>query len=328
MILAGDIGGTKTHLALFTQDGRRMRIDTQTSFASREHESLAEICRKFLSGRQLEIRDACFGVAGPVRQGVVKTTNLAWVVDAGELSKTLGIERVTLVNDMEANALGIAALEPQDFVTLQAGEPDPKGQAVVLSAGTGLGEAGLVWDGKFHRAVASEGGHASFSPRTDQQIELLKFLRRELEHVSYERVLSGPGLFNIYRFLKETGRAEEPRWLTDEIKAGDPAAAITRAALDKKSPVCVAALDLFIEIYGDEAGNLALKMMATAGVYVGGGIAPKIASRMGDGRFLRSFLAKGRMQRVLEKMPVRVILNDRTALLGAGRAAAMTAGRL
>ena len=259
MILAGDIGGTKTHLALFTQDGRRLRIDTQTSFQSREHESLAEICRKFLSGRQLEIRDACFGVAGPVRQGVVKTTNLAWVVDAGELSKTLGIERVTLINDMEANALGIAALEPQDFVTLQAGEPDPKGQAVVLSAGTGLGE--------FHRAVASEGGHSSFSPRTDQQIELLKFLRRELEHVSYERVLSGPGLFNIYRFLKETGRAEEPRWLADEIKAGDPAAAITRAALDKKSPLCAAALDLFIEIYGDEAGNLALKMMATAGVW-------------------------------------------------------------
>ncbi len=328
MILAGDIGGTKTHLALFTAEGRRLRIDAQATHASREHASLAEICAKFLSGRQLEIRDACFGVAGPVRQGKAQTTNLAWVVDAKELSKTLGIERVTLINDMEANAYGIAALEPQDFVTLQSGEADPKGQAAVLSAGTGLGEAGLVWDGKHHRPVASEGGHSSFAPRTDQQIELLKFLRRDFEHVSYERVLSGPGLFNIYRFLKESGKHEEPRWLADEIKAGDPAAAITRAALDKKSSLAGVALDLFIEIYGDEAGNLALKVMATAGVFVGGGIAPKIAGRMGEGRFLKAFLAKGRMQRVLETMPVRVILNDRTALLGAARAAAIYAGRL
>ncbi len=328
MILAGDIGGTKTHLALFTIEGRRLRVDAQTVYASRDHASLAEICQQFLSGRQLEIRDACFGVAGPVRQGKVQTTNLAWVVDASELSKTLGIERVILINDMEANAYGIAALEPQDLVTLQPGEPDPKGQAVVLSAGTGLGEAGLTWDGKHHRPIASEGGHSSFAPRTDQQIDLLKFLRKEFEHVSYERVLSGPGLVNIYRFLRETGKSEEPRWLADELKGTDPAAAITRAALDKKSTVCAAALDLFIEIYGDEAGNLALKIMATGGVFVGGGIAPRIASRMGEGRFVKAFLAKGRMQRVLEKMPVRVILNDRTALLGAARAAGIAAGRL
>ena len=208
---------------------------------------------------------------------------------------------------------------------LNAGRPDPHGNAAVISAGTGLGEAGLVWDGRRHRPLATEGGHADFAPTDETQVELYRFLAREFGHVSVERVLSGPGLHNVYRFLRDSGRAPEPAWLADEIGAGDPPAVITRAALAGRSLLCARALDLMVGIYGAEAGNLALKVMATAGVYVGGGIAPRILEKLREPTFMAAFTAKGRFRPLLEAMPIRVILNDQAALLGAARCAALHA---
>jgi glucokinase len=238
-------------------------------------------------------------------------------VDADQLATLLGFDAVTLVNDLEANALGLGALETKDFAVLNEGVPDADGNTAIISAGTGLGEAGLHFEGTMRRPFASEGGHADFAPRNELEIELLRYLLPQFRHVSYERVLSGPGLLNIYRFLRDTGRAEEPVWLADEMNDGDPSAAITRAALQGKSELCMRALDLFVSIYGAEAGNLALKVKATGGVFLGGGIAPRIIEQLKSPAFMEAFTAKGRMRPLLEAVPVRVILNDMTALLGA-----------
>ncbi len=319
MILAGDIGGTKTNLAFFEVQGRGLMPVAEGTFASREHASLDDIVRRFVSVHALPIDRAGFGVAGPVKHGRCEAVNLPWVVEARRLARELGLESVALLNDLEANAYGIAALAPEDFVVLNAGAPDAKGNAAVIAAGTGLGEAGLYWDGKQHRPFASEGGHADFAPRQALEADLLRYLLAQFEHVSYERVVSGPGLYNIYRFLRDTGRREEPLWLGEEMRVGDPAAAITRAALAGTSPLCGQALDLFVSIYGAEAGNLALKVMATGGVFVGGGIAPKIIAKLRETIFTKAFTAKGRLRPLLEAVPVRVILNDKTALLGTAR---------
>ncbi len=321
MILAGDIGGTKTNLACFEVEGMRLKPVVEGTFSSREHASLDEIVRQFVLAHTLRVEYACFGVAGPVRHGRCEATNLAWVVDARQLASELGIERVTLMNDLEANAYGVAALEPKDFVLLNEGAPDAEGNAAVIAAGTGLGEAGLYWDGTQHRAFACEGGHADFAPRNALEMELLRYLLTQFQHISYERVLSGPGLHNIYKFLRDTGRGEEAAWLTEEMHAHDPSAAISRAALGGRCALCVQALDLFVSLYGAEAANLALKVMAVGGVFVGGGIAPKIVAKLRDGTFMKAFTAKGRLKPLLEAMPVRVILNDKTALLGAARCA-------
>jgi glucokinase len=321
MLLAGDIGGTKTNLAFFEVEGERLKPVAAGTFSSREHASLDEIVRQFVSAHSLRVKYACFGIAGPVRHGRCEATNLAWVVDAHQLARELAIETITLINDLEANAYGIAVLEPKDFVVLNEGVPDEGGNAAVIAAGTGLGEAGLYWDGKQHRAFAGEGGHADFAPRSALEIELLRYLLTQFEHVSYERVLSGPGLYNIYKFLRDTGRGEEPAWLTEEICQHDPSAAISQAALAGKCALCMQALDLFVALYGAKAGNLALTIMAAGGVFVGGGIAPKILEKLTDGTFMAAFTAKGRLKPVLEAMPVRVILNDKTALLGAARCA-------
>jgi len=209
MFLAGDIGGTKTNLACFTVEGEHLKPDIAATFSSREHASLDEIVRQFVSAYSLRVAHAGFGIAGPIRHGRCEATNLAWVVDAQQLASELGLETVTLINDLEVNAYGIAALEPQDFVVLNEGAPDAEGNAVVIAAGTGLGEAGLYWDGTQHLAFACEGGHTDLAPRNELEIELLRYLLTQFEHASYERVLSGPGLFNIYKFLRDTGRGEE-----------------------------------------------------------------------------------------------------------------------
>ncbi len=335
MILAGDIGGTKTRLALFRVTGERLEMRGEESYPSREHAGLDGIVAAFRAALPGEIREACFGIAGPVRDGRSQTTNLPWVVDAADLVRALRVVRVHLINDLEANAYGIAALEARDLVELHAGRPGAGnaaligvGNAALIAAGTGLGEAGLFWDGISHRPFATEGGHASFAPGDPLQDELLAYLRLTHEHVSWERVLSGPGLYNVYRFLRDTGRGEESPQLTETLAGDDPAAAIAAAALEGRSPLCARALDLFVALYGAEAGNLGLKFMATGGVYVGGGIAPKILAAMQRATFMRAFLAKGRMKTVLETMPVRVILNDRTPLIGAARCAALRAGLL
>ena len=263
-----------------------------------------------------------------MRNGRVKTPNLPWVIEAQALARQLGLDAVTLINDLEANAWGIAALGPDDVLILNTGAPAAQGNASVIAAGTGLGEAGLFWDGERHRPFSCEGGHTDFAPRDALEIELLRHLMTKFGHVSYERVLSGPGLRNIYEFLRDSGRGEETPAVVEAMRDQDVAAVIAQAALESRSKLCVDALELFVSIYGAEAGNVALKFMAIAGVYVGGGIAPKIAGKLQDGAFMRAFVAKGRMQPLLESMPVRVILNPKTALHGAARYAALQTGLL
>jgi glucokinase len=256
----------------------------------------------------------------------VATPNLPWVVDAAAMASQLGLPGVALLNDLEANAWGIGALGPEDFLTLNAGAPGARGNACVVAAGTGLGEAGMYWDGTMLRPFACEGGHVEFAPRDAREIALLQYLTLKFGHVSYERVVSGPGLANIYAFLCDTGRGKETPEIARVLREGDAAAVIARAALDGRCALCVAALDLFVSIYGAEAGNAALKFMAEGGVYIGGGVAPKLIAKLVDGTFLRAFVAKGRMQPLLEAMPLRVIMNPKTALLGAARYAAIHAG--
>jgi glucokinase len=236
------------------------------------------------------------------------------------------VKTVDLLNDLEASAYGIATLEADDFVVLNQGAPTAVGNAAVIAAGTGLGEAGLYWDGTRHHPFACEGGHADFAPQNELQVELLLYLRKKFGHVSWERVVSGPGLHNLYEFLRDTGHGEEPAWLAEEMRQKDPPRVITQAGLEGRSPLCEDALDLFVSLYGAEAGNLALKIMATHAVFVGGGIAPRIIRKLQGPAFMEAFATKGRFKWLLEAMPVRVVLNEKTALLGAARYAALRSG--
>jgi glucokinase len=328
VILAGDIGGTNARLAFFTVEDGRLKALAEHTYPTHQYASLEPVVEEFVTDNRLKPAHACFGIAGPVAQGRAAMPNLKWIVESTSLAKLLAIDRVTLINDLEANAYGIAALAPDDFEQLNAGAPDVRGNAAVIAAGTGLGEAGLYWDGRRHHPFACEGGHADFAPADDLQCELAQCLRKEFGHVSCERVLSGPGIFSIYRFLRDTGRGAEPAWLTRELAEGDPAAGISRAAMEGRSELCAQTLDLFVAIYASEAGNLALKLMATGGVYLGGGIAPRIIAKLKAPAFMREFTSKGRMQPLLEGIPVKVILNDKTALLGAARCAALQAALL
>ncbi len=323
VILAGDIGGTSTRLALFDGDSREPVAVEQ--YPSREHEGLEPMIELFLREHPATVIAATFGVAGPVREGVsVETTNLAWPVSGPSVARLLGLPRVELLNDLVANAYGIAALGSEDLHVLSEGDPKATGNAAVISAGTGLGEAGLFWDGERHHPFASEGGHGDFGPRDDDEIDLWRWVYAKYGHSSYERVCSGMGLVNIYEFLRERSTEPEPNWLREEMVERDAGAVISRAALDGEDQVCVRALDMMVSIYGAEAGNLALKIMATHGVYLGGGIAPKILPKLEDGTFMRSFADKGRFVPLLGRIPVYVITNDRTALLGAALRAAST----
>ncbi|MEW6746348.1 MAG: glucokinase [Planctomycetota bacterium] len=317
MILAGDIGGTKTHLASFDVQGGNLVIVAEATYPSRDHSSLEEIAGAFLSRLPTRPERACFGVAGPVREGRVRTTNLPWVVDGAHLAMALGIPRVLVINDLEAMAYGVLVVPRKELLVLNEGVAGATGNAAVIAAGTGLGEAGLFWDGREHRPFACEGGHSDFAPRTDLEADLLAHLVRTFGHASWERVLSGPGLRNIYQFLAEREPGTANPSVATETERPDPAAVISQAALEKRCPVCEQALDLFVSLYGAEAGNLALKVMATGGVYVGGGIATKIRAKLAEGGFLESFLAKGRMRKLMESIPVRVILTERVSLLGA-----------
>jgi glucokinase len=327
MILAGDIGGTNTRLALVDAKDDGLQIQFEKTFPSRERTSLEATIAEFLSLQECKLTRASFGIAGPVRNGRCEATNLPWVVDSKTLAKRLGLKRVGLVNDLEANAYGIAVLQGTDFVILNKGARNAKGNKAIISAGTGLGEAGMYWDGQLHRPFPSEGGHADFAPRNHLEMELLDYLLKRYRRVSYERLVSGPGLVNVYQFLRDTGKGEEPTWLAEQIRHGDPAPIISKHAMDGRSPLCLHALELFVSLYGAEAGNLALKIMATGGVYLGGGIAPKIVSnsksKLKGAEFMNAFTAKGRMKPLLQDIPVLVIMNPKTALLGAARHAAL-----
>jgi glucokinase len=322
MILAGDIGATHSRVAAFNNEGNKLPLVVEKIYDSQEHGGLAEIITHFVRSEGIPVHSACFGVAGPVRHGKSKISNLPWTIDSRELAKQLKLQTVGLINDLEAYAYGMDALESKDFVSLQEGADDAEGNTAVISAGTGLGQAGLVWDGFRHVPFASEGGHTDFAPRNEIEVELLRYLLKKHDRVSYERVLSGPGIKSIYEFLRDTKRAEEPKWLEEQMKvAKDQPALISQLALENKAPICDQTLSIFVSVYGGEAGNCALKFMSTGGMYIGGSIAAKILPKMKDDAFLKAFREKGRMQNLLEEMPVKVVLNDDAGLLGAARSA-------
>ena len=323
MILAGDIGGTKTALGLFepAPGAGGLRALRRSVFPSREHGSLEELVARFLGAERPPIEAACFGVAGAVVEGAVRATNLPWVVETQALREASGARRVRLMNDLEAAAYGMLFLPPESLAVLQPGERRLfGGNLAVIAAGTGLGEAMLLHDGERHHPVASEGGHAGFAPRTEEEIELLRFLRGRFDgHVSWERVLSGPGLRSLYEFERARSGVAEPSWLSERLAEGDGAAAVSGAALTGKDPVCGRALARFATLYGVEAGDLALRCVALGGVCLGGGIAPKILPALQAGGFLEAFAAKGRFGPLLRSLPVRVALDPEVPLLGAAQ---------
>jgi glucokinase len=330
MILAGDVGGTKVHLALYGFDHGRLTHVRDEKFPAREFAGLEDIVRKFLiESGDPEVTAGCFGVPGPVRGGRLKLTNLPWILDSRELSLALKIEHLFLINDLEANGYGIPELAPEQVYELSAGAPRSVGNRGLVSAGTGLGEAILVWNGKMHVPMASEGGHCDFSPRNEIEIELLRYLQRTLKgRVSFERVVSGLGLKNVYSFLRDEKGLEEPDWLKERMLAEDPNAIIGELGEEGSNELCVQTLDVFTSAYGAEAGNLALKVLSVGGMYLGGGIAPKILKKMKDGAFMKAFADKGRLSDLLVQMPVRIILESRCALMGAAAYADARAAEL
>jgi len=322
MILAGDIGGTKTNLAYFKEENGRVVPVHMRSYPSQQYGSLLEIIDAMQKELPSPITAAAFGVAGPIVEGRSKLTNLGWEVAAEEIQAGLGLPEVGLLNDLEATAYGVLHLPGTDQMTLQQGERRKHAAIAVIAAGTGLGEGALVWDGNHYRALPSEGGHADFAPRNELEMDLLRFLLTKFKRVSYERVLSGPGFVNLYEFFRRRSGDPEPPWLTGQLASHNPSVAISTAGLDRTDPVCVQVLDLFVSLYGAEAGNLALKVLATGGVYIGGGIAPKILPRIQEGGFLEAFTNKGRHSPLLRSMPLHVVLNDKIALYGAAHHAA------
>jgi glucokinase len=327
MILAGDVGGTKVHLALFDFTDGDLKHTRDQVFPAKQYAGLEEIVKEFVVSEK--VTAACFGVPGPVRDGRLRLTNLPWTLDSRELARDLGIDYVFLINDLQANGYGIAELGPDQVYTLSEGDSSQVANRGLISAGTGLGEAFLVWDGRDYVPYPSEGGHSDYAPRNEDEIDLLRFLRQKYNgRISFERVVSGQGLTNIYEFLRDGKGLEEPLWLAERMRQEDPNAVITESALKAKSQLCEKTLDMFVSAYGAEAGNLALKVLSVGGLYVGGGIAPRILEKLKDGTFLKAFTDKGRLSQLLVNIPVRVILESRTALIGAAAYAEARAAEL
>jgi len=316
MILAGDVGGTKVHLALYDFIDGKLEYTRDERYPAKDYSGLEEVVKEFLGATK--VHAACFGVPGPVRNGRLRLTNLPWTLDSHELAVNLGIEHVFLINDLEANGYGVAELSADQIYTLSEGDASQIGNRALIAAGTGLGEGLLIWNGHSHTPYPSEGGHVDYAPRNEDEIDLLRFLKQKYNgRISYERVISGMGLTNIYEFLREVRGLDEPAWLAERIAAEDPNAVVTELALAAKSEICEKALEMFVSAYGAEAGNLALKVLSVGGLYVGGGIAPRILEKLKDGAFMKAFTDKGRLSQLLVNMPVRVILESRAALLGA-----------
>jgi glucokinase len=327
IILAGDIGGTKTNLALYSLGkSGKLEMLRNKRFPSAEFDSLNAIVAKFLHKNDAPIDAACFGVPGPVRDKRSQPTNLRWPADGYSLINDLKTTNVSLLNDLAANAYGISALAESEFETIQPGFVAAEGNRCVVSPGTGLGEGGLFWDGKQHRVWACEGGHSDFAPRSAIEVQLLAYLQARFGHVSVERVVSGLGFGNIYEFLRDTGTIPELPEVSAAMKINLPAKVIVAFAETAKCQLCVQALDIFCECLAHEAANFALKAMATGGVYLGGGIPSKILWKLRTPAFRAAFNAKGRMEALMETMPVKVILNDNAALIGAAKFAADALG--
>lgn len=339
-VIAGDIGGTKTRLVIASVIGAgvtashlipqtagctssvlEVLIEHECEYRSHDFAAFEDLLAEFLIGVEMPAC-AAFGIAGPVQGRAVRTTNLPWFIEADALQQRFGFATCVLLNDLEATACGLPALKAEDVLILQSGRLAAQGNAAIIAAGTGLGEAGLYWDGRQHHPYATEGGHTSFSPQSELEMELWRYLQQRYGHVSWERIVSGMGLFDLYEFLCGYRDSSVPQWLRKEMDEGDAAAAISRAALAERDDICIETLHIFVQLYGAEAGNLALKTMSCGGLYVGGGIAPKILPLLKTGRFMQAFLGKGRMRPLLEAMPVRVILNDHAPLLGAALCAA------
>lgn len=338
MILAGDVGGTKVDLALYRFERGSLQHVRERKFLAAQYPDLQSVVRDFLNNKEVngqngheEVTAACFGVPGPARKNVIHLTNLPWTLDSDQLARDLGISHLFLINDLEANGYGIAELSPDQILVLNEGDSSQVGNRALIAAGTGLGEGFLTWDGRSHVPMASEGGHADFGPRNDLEIELLQYLRADIEignHVSWERVCSGIGLKNIYSFLRDVKKMKESSELRERMQTEDPNAVIGGWGESGKDELCAETLNLFVSAYGAEAGNLALKVLAHGGVYVGGGIAPKILKKMQDGTFMMAFCDKGRMHNLVSQMPVRIILESRAALMGAAAYAEARAAEL
>lgn len=318
MILAGDIGGTKTYLGLFSVEGSRVRTIEISSFKTRDFDSLEQLVLHFLKGRD-PVRSACFGIPGPVVDNCVEATNIPWKLNGYDLARAAGIRHVYLVNDLVATGFGLGVLSPNETLVLNEGHQNGPATSALIAAGTGLGECILYWNGFEHVVLPCEAGHSDFAPHDDLQIELLRWLHKNHRYVCVERVLSGPGLVTIYEFLRETGRGKEYPQIAEEMQTGDPAAIIARAAQGQECDLCMQAMGIFLSVYGSEAGNLALRVVALGGIYIGGGIASKLKDLFSNGIFMKAFLEKDRMQDFMPQIPVRVILNDRTGLLGAAQ---------
>jgi glucokinase len=314
-LLAADVGGTKTALELFVITPGGLRSSREATFPSRDYASLDALVREFAG--DVPIERACFAVAGPVDGGVARITNLPWILDERELASSLEIPTVSLVNDLRAAAFGMLYLSPTDFEILRPGEPSPTDATIgVIAPGTGLGQCLLYWDGAGYHAIPSEGGHADFAPHDDQEVALHRYLEQRYGHASYERVLSGDGIGNIYSFLRVDG-PREPTWVAERLAQGDRNAAISELALTERDPTCVRALDIFCAVLGAEAGNLALRGVASGGVIIGGGIAPRILPLLRRGPLLQRFDHKGRFSDWARSRPVRVALEQKAPLIGA-----------
>ncbi len=321
MILAGDIGGTKVNLALYELINNELKIIASQQFLSKDYNKFSELIEDFKKSTSISKVDAlCLGIAGPIINERCKTTNLPWDIKANDLKEQLNTKYVKLLNDLEATAYGMLYLEDKEFVSLNPTGRKAKGNIAVIAAGTGLGEGVLFWDGNSFHPIGTEGGHTDFAPISRQQDELLTWLRKRYPtHVSYERIVSGAGIYTLYEFLLETGFASEPQAMLNIKEDEDKSAKISQCALNQKDPLCLESLKLFAEIYAAEAGNLALKCMALGGVYIGGGIAPKIMSIIKSDYFLNAFFSKGRFEEMLRGIEIKVSLNQETALLGAAR---------
>lgn len=318
-VLAGDVGGTKTNVALYEATADGVKELKNERYPSSDYTSCIDIIKQFLTAHQLAAPDRiCLGVAGPVLNGKVDLTNLNWLLDSKELSAATGVQAVSLINDLEATAYGLPLLAADDFITIHAGDETMKGNAAIIAPGTGLGEAGLYFNGEYHFPFPTEGGHADFSPRTDVDIALLQFLQKEYGIVSWEKVVAGPAIVDIYRFLRDVQQMEEPAWLKQQLEEiAQDSAVISKAALEQATPICVETMALFTKYLAREASNLVLKLKATGGLFLGGGIPPKIAPLLLHKDWMEQYMDCDRMQHLLQNVPIRLIKNDKSALLGA-----------
>jgi glucokinase len=317
-LLAGDVGGTKTNLALYKIFKNNFEIITEKSYQSSSYPTLFTIINLFISENKLPLPNRmCIGVAGPIIHGKAEITNLSWEIDIESIRKETGIKEIHLLNDLEATAYGLAALTTEDIITLQQGDASVKGNIAIIAPGTGLGEAGLYWDGKSYYPFPTEGGHCDFCPRTDLDIDLLHFLQKKYGVVSWEKAVAGPGIHDIYIFLRGIRNLEEPVWLADALKKDDPSAVISHAAVNNKDAVCVEAMEIFVRYLARESSNLVLKMRATGGLFLAGGIPAKIAPLLQKENYYKNYLDCDRMQNLLQQVPIHIITNDKTAMMGA-----------